>query len=269
MVLFPNAKINLGLFITKKRVDGFHELETCFFPIPWSDILEITPALAFKFSSSGLPISGEIHDNLCYKAFLALSENFKIPNVHIHLHKIIPMGAGMGGGSSDAAFTLMGLRDLFELPLTNQELLAYAQKLGSDCAFFLTNEAQFGTGKGDELTPIPTSLRGLYAIILYPNFGISTQKAYAGIEPSPAPGFLPDLLKSPMPTWKHRIKNDFEKALFVEYPLLAEIKQDMYDLGAVYAAMSGSGSTIFGLFNKEVSLKDSWANFLKWEGFIP
>jgi 4-diphosphocytidyl-2-C-methyl-D-erythritol kinase len=269
MVLFPNAKINLGLFVTKKRVDGFHELETCFFPIPWSDILEITPALAFKFSSSGLPISGEIHDNLCYKAFLALSENLKIPNVHIHLHKIIPMGAGMGGGSSNAAFTLMGVRDLFELPLTNQELFPYAQKLGSDCAFFLNNEAQFGIGKGDELTPIPTSLRGLYAIILYPNFGISTQKAYAGIEPNLASGFLPDLLKSPMPTWKHTIKNDFEKALFVEYPLLAEIKQDMYDLGAVYAAMSGSGSTIFGLFNKEVSPKDSWSNFLKWEGLIP
>ena len=117
MVLFPNAKINLGLFITKKRVDGFHELETCFFHIPWSDILEITPAAAFKFSSSGLPISGEIHDNLCYKAFLALSEDFKIPNVQIHLHKIIPMGAGLGGGSSDAVYTLMGLRDLFELPL--------------------------------------------------------------------------------------------------------------------------------------------------------
>ena len=250
-------------------MDGFHELETCFFPIPWSDILEITPALDFKFSSSGLPISGEIQDNLCYKAFLALSEDFKIPNVHIHLHKIIPMGAGLGGGSSDAAFTLMGLRDLFELPLTHQELLPFAQKLGSDCAFFLTNEARFGTGKGDVLTPIPTSLRGLYAIVLYPNFGISTQKAYAGIQPNPAPGFLPDLVKSPMPTWKHTIKNDFEKALFVEYPLLAEIKQDMYDLGAEYAAMSGSGSTIFGLFKNEVSPKDAWTNFIKWEGFIP
>ena len=202
MILFPNAKINLGLFITKKRVDGFHELETCFFPIPWSDILEITPALAFKFSSSGLPISGEIQDNLCYKAFLALSEDFKIPNVHLHLHKIIPMGAGLGGGSSDAAFTLMGLRDLFDLPLTNQKLIPYAQKLGSDCAFFLHNGAQFGTGKGEVLAPIPTSLCGLYAIFLYPNFGISTQKAYAGIQPNPAPGFLPDLLKSPMPTWK-------------------------------------------------------------------
>jgi len=269
MVLFPNAKINLGLFITKKRVDGFHELETCFFHIPWSDILEITPALAFKFSSSGLPISGEIQDNLCYKAFMALSEDFKIPNVHIHLHKIIPMGAGLGGGSSDAAFTLMGLRDLFELPLTNQELIPYAQKLGSDCAFFLFKQAQFGTGKGDELTPIPTSLSGLYAIILYPNFGISTQKAYAGIQPNPAPGYLPDLLKSPMPTWKNAVKNDFEKTLFVEYPLLAEMKQDMYDLGAVYAAMSGSGSTIFGLFKNEVSPKDTWANLVKWEGFIP
>lgn len=119
------------------------------------------------------------------------------------------------------------------------------------------------------LTPIPTSLRGLYAIVLYPNFGISTPKAYAGIQPNPAPGFLPDLVKSPMPTWKHTIKNDFEKALFVEYPLLAEIKQDMYDLGAEYAAMSGSGSTIFGLFKNKVSPKDAWTNFVKWEGFIP
>lgn len=269
MVLFPNAKINLGLFITKKRVDGFHELETCFFPIPWSDILEITPSSSFKFSSSGLPISGEIQDNLCYKAFLALSENFKIPNVHIHLHKIIPMGAGLGGGSSDATYTLMGLRDLFKLPLTNQELLPYAQKLGGDCAFFLNKQAQFGTGKGDVLTPLPTSLSGLYAIVLYPNFGISTQKAYAGIQPNPALGFLPDLLKTPMSTWKLTIKNDFENTLFVEYPLLAKIKENMYDLGAVYAAMSGSGSTIFGLFENEVSPKDTWANFAKWEGFIP
>jgi len=269
MVLFPNAKINLGLFITKKREDGFHELETCFFHIPWSDILEITPAPAFKFSSSGLPISGEIQDNLCYKAFQALSEDFKIPNVHIHLHKIIPMGAGLGGGSSDAAYTLMGLRDLFELRLTNQELLPYAKKLGSDCAFFLNKQAQFGTGKGDELSPIPTPLKSLYAIVLYPNFGISTQKAYAGIQPNPAPGHLPDLVKSPMPTWKHTIKNDFEKTLFVEYPLLAEIKQDMYEMGAIYAAMSGSGSTIFGLFENEVSPKETWTKFTIWEGFIP
>jgi len=179
------------------------------------------------------------------------------------------MGAGLGGGSSDAAFTLMGLRDLFELPLTNQELIPYAQKLGSDCAFFLFKQAQFGTGKGDELMPIQTSLSGLYAMILYPNFGISTHKAYAGVKPNSAPGFLPDLLKSPMPTWKSTIKNDFENTLFIEYPLLAEIKQDMYDLGAVYAAMSGSGSTIFGLFKNEVSPKDTWANLAKWEGFIP
>lgn len=269
MVLFPNAKINLGLFITKKRMDGFHELETCFFHIPWSDVLEITPAESFQFSSSGLSISGEIQDNLCYKAFVILSKDYKIPNVHIHLHKIIPMGAGMGGGSSDAAFTLMGLRDLFELPLTNHELIPYAQKLGSDCAFFLHKHAQFGTGKGDVLTPIETSLSGLYALILYPNFGISTQKAYAGIQPNPAPGFLPDLLKMPLSTWKDTIKNDFEKNLFIEFPLLAEIKQNMYDLGAVYAAMSGSGSTIFGLFENEVSPKDSWANFVTWEGLIP
>ena len=250
-------------------MDGFHELETCFLHVPWSDILEITPAEVFKFSSTGLPISGDIQDNLCYKAFAILSEDFNIPNVHIHLHKIIPMGAGLGGGSSDAAFTLMGLRDLFELPLKNHDLIPYAQKLGSDCAFFLHEQAQFGTGKGDLLTPIDIRLSGLYAIILYPNFGISTQKAYAGIKPNPAIGFLPDLLKMPLPTWKDTIKNDFEKTLFIEYPLLAEIKQNMYDLGAVYAAMSGSGSTIFGLFENEVSPKDSWTNFIKWEGFIP
>lgn len=269
MVLFPNAKINVGLSLIKKRDDGFHALETCFFHIPWSDILEISPSTSFKFSTSGLSISGEISTNLCYKAFMTLSENFNIPNVHIHLHKIIPMGAGLGGGSSDAAFTLLGLRDLFELPLTNQDLVPYAQKLGSDCAFFLSKQAQYGTGKGDLLTPIPTSLSGLYAIVLYPNFGISTQKAYSGVLTNPSSGHLPELLLNPIETWKDHVSNDFEKTLFHEYPILGRLKEDMYDLGAVYAAMSGSGSTIFGLFKKEVSPKDSWANFIKWEGFIP
>lgn len=269
MILFPNAKINLGLLITKKRVDGFHELETCFFHVPWSDILEISPASSFIFSSSGLSISGEKQENLCFKAFKALSEDFKMPNVHIHLHKIIPMGAGLGGGSSDAASTFMGLRDLFNLPLTNQDLLPYAKKLGSDCAFFLSKQAQFGTGKGDELTPIKTSLSGLYVIIIYPNFSISTPKAYAGVIPNPSLSYLPQLLTNHVDTWKDTVSNDFEKTLFLEYPVLADIKQKMYDLGAVYAAMSGSGSAIYGLFKNEVSPLASWTNFTKWEGFIP
>ncbi|MEY3918630.1 MAG: 4-(cytidine 5-diphospho)-2-C-methyl-D-erythritol kinase, partial [Bacteroidota bacterium] len=241
MVLFPHAKINIGLFITKKRKDGFHDLETCFFPVPWTDILEITPASEFSFSSSGLEISGAIENNLCYRAYELLRQDHAFPPVHIHLHKIIPMGAGLGGGSSDAAFTLMGLRDLFQLPLTNEDLQPYAAKLGSDCAFFLSNQVAFGKGKGDVLSPIDASLKGKFLVLLYPAVGISTAEAYAGVTPAKAPV---DLRKAILKAdWKETISNDFEKSIFPHYPLLASLKEEMYTLGASYAAMSGSGST--------------------------
>lgn len=269
MVLFPPAKINIGLFITEKRADGFHALETCFVQIPWTDILEISPATSFSFSSTGLPISGNVSTNLCVRAFNLLAKDFPMSPVHIHLHKIIPMGAGLGGGSSDAAYTLMGLRDLFELPLHNHDLVPYAQELGSDCAFFLFNQAQFGQGKGDELSPIPLSLKGYFALLVYPNFGISTQQAYAQVKPKSAPTYLPEAISLPMESWKNNIKNDFEESLFPDFPQLEQMKKDMYALGAEYAAMSGSGSTMFGLFKQKIDPPEGWADFPTWSGIIP
>ena len=266
MVLFPHAKINVGLYITKKRKDGFHDLETCFFPVPWTDVLEITPADGFGFSSSGLVISGAIEDNLCYKAYELLRKDHKMPPVHIHLHKIIPMGAGLGGGSSDAAFTLMGLRDLFQLPLTNEDLQPYAAKLGSDCAFFLSNQAAFGKGKGDQLSPIDASLKGKFLVLLYPAVGISTAQAYAGVTPAKAPV---DLRKAILKNdWKETISNDFEKSIFPAHPFLASLKEEMYTLGASYAAMSGSGSTIFGIFDKKIDPPAGWADYTVWSGWV-
>ncbi|MHA8090958.1 4-(cytidine 5'-diphospho)-2-C-methyl-D-erythritol kinase [Aquirufa regiilacus] len=269
MILFPNAKINLGLYITEKRSDGFHNLSTCFYPVPWSDILEITPHDTFEFSTSGLAISGALETNLCYRAFMLLKEAFNIAPVHIHLHKVIPMGAGLGGGSSDAAYTLMGLRDMFKLPLTNEDLIPFAQKLGSDCAFFLFNQAQIGTEKGDVLTPLDLSLTGKFLVMIYPNFGISTQEAYAGVKPKKARKNWEKQFTKPLETWKEPISNDFENSLFPAYPQLAEIKNELYAIGAQYAAMSGSGSTIFGLFDQEVKLPESWKAFQTWSGLLP
>jgi len=266
MVLFPHAKINIGLYITKKRKDGFHDLETCFFPVPWTDVLEITPSEEFSFSSSGLEIAGAIENNLCYRAYELLRQDHSFPPVHIHLHKIIPMGAGLGGGSSDGAFTLMGLRDLFQLPLTNDDLQSYATKLGSDCAFFLSKQAAFGKGKGDVLSPIDASLKGKFLVLLYPAVGISTAEAYAGVKPEKAPV---DLRKAILkPDWKETISNDFEKSIFSQHPLLASLKEEMYSLGASYAAMSGSGSTIFGIFDKKIDPPAGWADYTVWSGFV-
>jgi 4-diphosphocytidyl-2-C-methyl-D-erythritol kinase len=262
MILFPNAKINIGLYVTEKRPDGFHNLESAFFPINWNDILEITPQDQFEFSSSGLPIFGKMEDNLCYRAYQLLAQDHSIPGVHIHLHKIIPMGAGLGGGSSDAAFTLMGLRDLFELPLSNADLVPYAQQLGSDCAFFLMNSPAFGVGKGDELTVLNSTIQAKYIVLVYPKIAISTQEAYANISVSPAKNHLPDVLKKPIKEWKSLVHNDFENSVFPKYPVLKEIKEELYQLGAVYAAMSGSGSTLFGLFNQPIEYPANWKDYL-------
>ncbi len=269
MILFPNAKINLGLYVTEKRADGFHTISSCFYPVPWSDILEITPNTTFEFSTSGLEISGKLESNLCYRAYKLLENSHQIAPVHIHLHKVIPMGAGLGGGSADAAFTLIGLRDLFQLPLSNLDLIPFAQQLGSDCAFFLTNKAQMGSEKGDVLAPIELNLSGKFLVLIYPNFGISTQEAYAKIKPKKALKNWEKKLSNPPKTWKETISNDFENSLFLAYPLLAEIKDELYTRGADYASMSGSGSTIFGLFEKEIKLPEHWNSYKTWSGFLP
>ena len=269
MILFPNAKINLGLYITQKRPDGFHELTTCFVHVPWSDILEITESDQFSFTSSGLAIEGPTSKNLCFRAYEALKVDFNIPPVHIHLHKVIPMGAGLGGGSSDASFTLKGLRDLFKLPLTDAQLLPYAAQLGSDCAFFIGKEAQIGTGRGEILTPIDLNLAWKYLVLIFPNFGISTQEAFAGIKPKKAPNKISEVINTSLDTWKEALSNDFEKSLFPKYPQLAKIKTELYNLGAVYAAMSGSGSTLFGLFDQPIDIPETWQKLPHWHGFMP
>lgn len=255
MVLFPHAKINIGLYITEKRSDGFHNLVSVFIPVDWTDVLEITPSDTFEFVSSGIPVPGNPAHNLCVKAYQLLKNAFSIPNVTIHLHKIIPMGAGLGGGSADATFTLLGLRDLFELPLSNQDLIPFAQKLGSDCAFFLANHPQFGTGKGDELQPISCDLAGHFGLLVFPGVNVSTQEAYAGVQPTKAPNHLPSVITKPVSEWKNLIANDFEKNIFPTYPLLKNIKETLYSMGAEYAAMSGSGSTLYGIFSAEPQTK--------------
>ncbi len=263
MLLFPNAKINIGLYITEKRPDGFHNLESVFVPVDWTDVLEITPSTEFEFITSGIPVPGNAENNLCVKAYHLLKQSYVIPNVTIQLHKVIPMGAGLGGGSADATFTLIGLRDLFELPLNNQDLVPFAKQLGSDCAFFLSNSPQFGTGKGDELETIPCDLKGLFGLLVFPKVSVSTQEAYAGVRPEKAPNYLPDVISKPISDWKDLISNDFEKNIFPVYPVLKQIKETLYEKGATYAAMSGSGSTLYGIFTEKPD-----TNLFDKEGYI-
>lgn len=269
MITFPNAKINLGLYITEKRADGYHNLVSCFVPIAWQDALEILPAKAFALSVSGLPVEGNIENNLCYKAYQILHKNHHVPPVHIFLHKAIPMGAGLGGGSADAAFTLKMLNQIFSLALDTSQLLEYASQLGSDCAFFIENTPKFCYEKGDKMRSISLNqLRNKVVVLVYPNFGISTQEAYAGVQPRAIDFDLQERLEqSPLEDWKNWLENDFERHLFKKYPLLAEIKQNLYQQGALYAAMSGSGSTIFGIFDKKIDLS-SLSSYTCWQGSV-
>jgi 4-diphosphocytidyl-2-C-methyl-D-erythritol kinase len=251
MLLKPNAKINLGLNILNKRADGFHNLESIFLPVSWEDELQIETANNFQFSSSGLPIPGDQSSNLCVKAYQLLKQDFKIPAVKIHLHKLIPMGAGLGGGSSDAAFTLKGLNQLFDLGLSQSKLESYSAQLGSDCVFFIKNKAALVKGRGEVLEhSLSLKLSG-YILLVKPDVFISTKEAYAGVSPQEQNQSLRELINLPKEEWKNVIKNDFETSLFPKYPELEKIKQQLYEMGAYYAAMSGSGSCLYGLFEEE------------------
>lgn len=256
MIVFPNAKINLGLNVISKRADGFHNLETCFYPIPYRDAVEIIPGNPLQFKSSGLPIPGDPTANLCVKAYQLLKQYYpQLPSVHIHLHKVIPMGAGLGGGSSDGAFTLSLINQKFELGLSDADLEKYASILGSDCPFFIRNKPVFATGRGTEFKPIPVSLSGKFICLLHPDLHISTKEAYAGVKPAKPSKSLFDLLKKPITTWKDTVKNDFEVSAFRKYPELAKIKQELYQNGALYASMTGSGSCMYGIFEQKTEIK--------------
>jgi 4-diphosphocytidyl-2-C-methyl-D-erythritol kinase len=241
MVSFPNAKINLGLHITEKRPDGYHNLESCFYPVPWKDVLEILPAKQFRFTSSGIDIPGKSNDNLCIKIYEVLAKEFKLPPVEIYLHKNIPIGAGLGGGSADAAFTIKTLNTLFNLNLSDDAMEEYMRPLGSDCAFFIKNKAVLAYEKGDRFKEQSVNLSGKSILIVYPGIHISSKEAYAGIKPAKPALPLKEVLKD-FSSWKAHLTNNFEMELFIRHPELKIIKDQLYKLGALYASMSGSGS---------------------------
>ncbi len=251
MILFPNAKINLGLNILQKRPDGFHDIETLFLPIQLCDILEICQSSEFQFIQTGITIDGDTGNNLVVKAFRVMQHMFGLGEVAIHLHKIIPFGAGLGGGSSDAAHAILGLNQLFSLNLTVEKMVSIAAGLGSDCPFFIYNRPMLGEGRGEVLTPVGLSLKGFVLVLVKPNVEVSTAAAYSSVVPVVPKLSLVSTLNGDISDWKKIVVNKFEDSVFSKYPEIETIKQDLYRFGAVYASMSGSGSSVFGLFKDD------------------
>ncbi|MEI9943277.1 MAG: 4-(cytidine 5'-diphospho)-2-C-methyl-D-erythritol kinase [Chitinophagaceae bacterium] len=252
MIVFPNCKINLGLRILRKRGDSYHDLETIFYPLPFFDALEIIPAAekTITFTTSGLTTETGAN-NLCIKAYELLKKDFPgLPVAKIHLHKTIPSGAGLGGGSADAAFTLRLLNDKFTLGLSQDQLIKYALQLGSDCPFFIINKPCFATGRGEVLEETVVDLSSYNIVIVNPGIHISTANAFAGITPAVPAKSVKEIIQQPVETWEDELINDFETPVFTQYPEIQEIKQELYNKGAVYASLSGSGSTVYGIFKK-------------------
>lgn len=252
MVTFPNCKINLGLNIVNKRDDGYHDIETVFFPIPLNDALEVIEKETFEFSTSGSAIEGETEKNLCIKAYHLLKKDLPdLPLVQMHLHKAIPMGAGLGGGSADGAFTLKLLNKKFDLHLSEKQLINYSLQLGSDCPFFISNKPCFATGRGEKLEPIELDLSGYKIVIIHPVIHISTARAFERINPLKPVKSIKQIIQQPISTWKDELINDFEKPVFAKYPEIKKIKDVLYNAGSIYSSMSGSGSAVYGIFKKE------------------
>lgn len=259
MVVFPNCKINLGLHILRRREDGFHDLETVFYPLPICDALEIIQAPELSFTISGIAVPGSNDDNLCLKAYHLLKKDYpQLPPVHIHLHKNIPIGAGLGGGSSDAAFTLKLLNDKFQLGIPEEDLIAYAATLGSDCAFFIRNKPCMASGRGEVLVGIDLNLEDFSFVVVHPGIHINTGKAFGKIKPGVPAVPLKDIDFAAVETWKDVLVNDFEAVVFEEHPEIKAIKEKMYADGAVFAAMSGSGSAVVGIFPKNKITGSLW-----------
>lgn len=247
MILFPPAKVNLGLNVLYKREDGYHEIKSCMAEIPLTDILEILPADEFSFQQTGLTIDGDLESNLCVKAFRLMEERYNVGSVYMHLRKMIPMGAGLGGGSADATYVLLGLNELFALNLTDDILEELAAELGSDCAFFVKGGVQMSGGRGEVLNPVDVSLKGYFLKLVYPSLHIGTGEAYGNVH------FSEDIIGYERLVKKDfsGLINSFEEHAFAKFPQLGEIKQSMKEEGAFYVSMSGSGSSIFGLFNEK------------------
>lgn len=267
MVCFPPSKINLGLRVIKRRDDGYHDIETCFYPLPWHDILEIIPSKTMSFTNTGIAVPGQHDDNLCLKAYYMLQEEFDLPPVDLHLHKIVPMGAGLGGGSSDAANTLLLLNDLFNLGISITELEIYAANLGSDCPYFISAKPIVGTGRGEILNPIHISLHGKFMVVVKPDVHVSTKDAYKGVRPGDSGSSIAEIIKrNDIPDWKELLVNDFEVSIFQQFPIIQKIKDDLYSNGAIYASMSGSGAAVFGIFDSSIDLRKIFEGMDYWSG---
>ncbi len=256
MITFPNAKINIGLYITSRRDDGYHEIVTAMIPTDWRDILEIVPA---KGNGTTLTVTGRSVDcptekNLVMRAYRAMASQYDLPDVDIYLHKIIPDGAGLGGGSADAAFTIRALNEMFELGLSDDAMAATAATIGSDCPFFIYNRPMLATGTGTTLAPINFSQEGYRLVIVKPREYVSTAEAYGGCMPKPCETPLTEILaETPPEEWaKSNVVNDFEASVFPLHPHIAEVKASLYRLGAAYASMSGSGASVFGIFGRDI-----------------
>jgi 4-diphosphocytidyl-2-C-methyl-D-erythritol kinase len=253
MIVFPNCKINLGLHVIRKRSDGFHAIETIFYPVPLKDALEIVPAEQLThITITGNTVPGNENDNSCIKAYHLLKKDFpSLPAASIHLHKAIPAGAGLGGGSADGAFMLMLLNNYFKLSLSQEQLSAYALQLGSDSPFFIINKPCLGTGRGEILSPAAINLAAYTFVIVNPGINVNTAWAFGRIVPKQPVHDILAIIKQPVENWKECLTNDFEAPIFVQYPEIEQIKNDLYKAGAVYASMSGSGSTVFGIFEPD------------------
>lgn len=293
MILYPNCKINLGLNIVGKRGDGYHDIETVFLPIPLSDCLELNPATEDSFVIDGRQLDCSAQDNLVVRVLNMLrAEDMDIPPVSIRLTKHIPSGAGLGGGSTDAAFMIKGLNELFSLNLTDAQMAARVGRLGADCPVFIANKPVFAEGKGDVFTPlpvpfiqksycalpplgsalpptitlsIPAMLENYWLVLVKPNDFISTREAYASVTPRPSKVSLQEILSRPVKTWRGQMTNDFEESVFPTHPVVRGIRDQLYMLGATYAAMSGSGSTVYGLFRQQPLLGDVFAGCFLWQ----
>lgn len=272
MVIFPKAKINLGLRITARRPDGFHDIETVFYPVGLCDILELAingdDQGGDIFTLSGISLDGEQDNNLVIKAIEKIKESYNLPPLRIHLHKMIPAGAGLGGGSSDAAHALKTINRIFELALSEKELKTLALELGSDCPFFIDCQPAYATGRGEKLKQVDPVLEGLHILLVNPGIGVSTKEAYMNCAPSASGVSLSDLIHYPVAEWKFHIFNDFENTVFEKYPQIGIIKRVLYNHGALYSSMSGSGSTVYGIFANKPAIPSILKDYVIYNGVL-
>lgn len=268
MIVFPNGKINLGLSVLNKREDGFHNIESIVYPAPIYDVLEFQPSKLFSIEVSGLVVPGEINENILFNSWNFLHQKHHVPPVEIKILKNIPLGSGLGGGSSDAAFLLKTLNNYYKLNLTSDNLKSYAASIGSDCPFFIENKASIIRGRGEDVEQIDLSLKGLYIIIVMPDVQISTKEAFQYIEKGKQKVNLKDIVTKPIEQWQDLLLNDFEGITFEKYPALKKIKDRLIGEGAVYSSLTGSGSAVFGIFKQAANMNKYFPDYKIQNGVL-